>query len=132
MNQQIALGYEGLVVRKGSTWLKYKPSDTADVRITGFQAGTGKHEGRMGALLTNYGAVGTGFDDAARIHWQLMFDLHGLVWLNKQIIEVEFMEWTKYGKMRHPVMKNHRVDKTEESLGGSYENLFGMSQDKEE
>jgi hypothetical protein len=132
MEEQIALGFEGLVVRQGDMWLKYKPSDTADVRITGFKAGTGKHKGRMGALLTNYGNVGTGFDDDARIHWQMMYDLHGLNWLTKQIIECTFMEWTKGGKMRHPVMEKHRTDKTEESLGGAYETMFGLSSDKEE
>ena len=132
MEEQVSKGYEGLVIRKGETWLKYKPSDSADVRITGFQAGTGKHVGRMGALLTNYGNVGTGFDDAARDWWQMMYDLHGLNWLTKQIISCTFMEWSKYGKMRHPVMEHHRVDKTTESLGGAYENLFGMSNDKEE
>lgn len=126
METKVAEGYEGLIVRQGDKWLKYKPKDSADVFITGFQAGTGKHEGRMGALLTNYGKVGTGFDDQQRIWWQQMFDLHGLVWLNKQIIQCTYMEWTKAGKMRHPVYEHHRVDKTEESLGDAYENLFGL------
>ena len=106
--------------------MKYKPSDTADVRVTGFQAGTGKHLGKMGALLTDYGKVGTGYSDEEREYWQILFDLHGLVWLNTQIIEASFMEWTKGGKMRHPVYEHHRVDKTEVSLGENYASMFSV------
>jgi hypothetical protein len=126
LEERLKAGDEGLILRKGMKWLKVKPKDSADVFITGFQAGTGKHEGRMGALLTRYGKVGTGFDDNQRIWWQQMFDLHGLVWLNKQIIQCSFMEWTKNGIMRHPVYEHHRTDKSEESLGDAYETMFGL------
>ena len=126
MANKVKEGFEGLVVRQGDKWLKYKPSDTVDIPVTGIQEGTGKHLGKMGALLTDYGKVGTGFDDAQRAWWQLMYDLHGLQWLTKQIIECSFMEWTKGGKMRHPVFEKHRTDKTEVNLGESYENMFGL------
>lgn len=109
-------GYEGLILRQGDKWLKVKPKDTADVFITGYQGGTGKHTGKMGALLTNYGKVGTGFSDNDREWWQMMFDLHGLTWLTKQLIEVEYMEMTKYNKFRHPRFVRIREDKTEESI----------------
>lgn len=112
----IARGDEGLILRQGMRWLKIKPFDTADVFVTGFQAGTRKHEGRMGALLTKYGKIGTGFTDADRIWWQTMYDLHGKEWLTKQLIEVEFMEWTSGGKFRHPRFVRIRNDKTEESI----------------
>lgn len=113
MRREVAKGYEGLILRKGDKWLKVKPKETADVKVTGFQAGTGKHEGRMGALLTNYGKIGTGFSDADREWWQECYDegmLEGL------LIEVEFMEWTPAKKFRHPRFIRIRDDKTEESV----------------
>ena len=116
MKHKVSQGYEGLILRQGDTWLKVKPKDTSDVFITGYQGGTGKHKGKMGALLTNYGKVGTGFSDNDREWWQMMFDLHGLTWLTKQLIEVEYMEMTKYNKFRHPRFVRIRDDKTEESL----------------
>jgi len=131
LEERIEAGDEGLILRKGMTWYKVKPKDTADVFVTGLQAGTGKHQGRMGALLTNYGKVGTGFNDAQRQWWQMMFDLHGMEWLTKQLIEVSFMEWSKYGKFRHPAYERHRTDKSEESLGEAYESMFGMQEEQE-
>ena len=112
----LAQGYEGLILRQGNKWLKVKPKDTADVYITGFQAGTKKNLGKMGALLTNYGKVGTGFTDLNREWWQMMYDLHGLTWLTSQLIEVEYMEMTSGNKFRHPRFKCIRDDKTEESV----------------
>lgn len=106
-------GYEGLILRQGDTWLKVKPSPTADVFVTGFQAGTGKHEGRLGALLTNYGKVGTGFKDADRIMFQAMYDAGTL---NGTLIEVEYMCLTTDDKFRHPRFVRIRTDKNEESL----------------
>ena len=116
MNQQLANGDEGLILRQGDKWLKVKPKDTADVYVTGFQAGTGKHLGKMGALLTNYGAIGTGFSDEDRAWWQLMYNLHGLEWLTKQLVEVEYMEMTPNRKFRHPRFLRIREDKTNESV----------------
>lgn len=113
MKQQVDLGYEGLILRQGNKWLKVKPKETADVKVTGFQAGTGKHEGRTGALLTNYGKIGTGFSDADREWWQKCYDDGMLVGL---IIEVEYTELTSGGKFRHPRFLRIRDDKTEESI----------------
>jgi ATP-dependent DNA ligase len=115
LKQQLDKGDEGLILRQGDTWLKVKPKGSADVYVTGFQNGTGKHSGRMGALLTNRGKVGTGFTDEQRGWWQMMFDLHGLQWLTKQLIEVEYMELTDGGKFRHPRYLRLRDDKTEET-----------------
>lgn len=109
-------GYEGLILRQGNRWLKVKPKDTSDILVSGFQEGTGKHEGRMGALLTSKGKVGTGFTDEDRQWWQTMYDLHGNQWLTKQLIEVEYMELTPSGKFRHPRFIRIREDKTEESV----------------
>lgn len=108
MDIYVGLGYEGLVLRKGAKWLKVKPEETADVLVTGYQAGTGKHEGRLGALLTNHGKVGTGFTDTQRE--EITEDFVG------SIIEVRYMEITPGGKMRHPRFVRVRTDRNDESL----------------
>lgn len=112
---QLDAGDEGLVLRQGDKWLKVKPKASADVFVTGFQAGTGKHKGRMGALLTNFGKVGTGFTDEDREYWQKLFDLQGLEGIQSILIEVEYMELTPDGKFRHPRFVRIRTDKTEET-----------------
>tara|TARA_R110002050_G_scaffold1019_2_gene6949 strand:+ start:157 stop:876 length:720 start_codon:yes stop_codon:yes gene_type:complete len=120
LQERLDVGDEGLILRQGMKWIKIKPKDTADVRVTGFQAGKGKHEGRCGAILTNYGKLGTGFTDEQREMFQKLFDNDKLIGI---ILECSFMEWTKYGKMRHPVFERIRYDKDEESLGEAYENM---------
>lgn len=132
MEEKVSQGYEGLIVRQGEKWIKYKPSDTADVFLTGFQAGTKKYTGMMGALLTNYGKVGSGFTDEERVWWQMMYDLHGLPWLQKQLIQVSFMEWTSGWKFRHPVFDFIRDDKTTESLGEAYEGVCNVPEEPKE
>lgn len=106
MRQAILDGYEGLVLRQESTWLKVKPKETYDVPVTGIQPGTGKHSGRMGALLTPKGKVGTGFSDAQR---SALMDCVGC------IIEVECMSLTPHGKFRHPRFIRVREDLPNES-----------------
>lgn len=122
MNSVIEKGYEGLVLRQEvvlptesglnyfteHTWLKVKPTETYDVPVTDMLAGTGKHEGRMGALMTPMGKVGTGFTDAEREEW----------WKHRfertkgdTIIEVECMKLTDDGKFRHPRFVRTRPDK---------------------
>lgn len=101
MRQAVLDGYEGLVLRQGDTWFKVKPKETYDVTVIGIQPGTGKHSGRMGALLTPKGKVGTGFSDAQR---SALMDCVGCV------IEVECMSLTPAGKFRHPRFIRVRED----------------------
>ena len=75
-----ALGGEGLMMRRpGSyyevgrshTLLKVKSFHDDEARVTAYQPGTGKHKGRLGALLVEMRngtrfAVGTGLTDAER------------------------------------------------------------------
>ncbi len=75
-----ALGGEGLMMRRpGSLYevgrshslLKVKSFYDAEARVVAYQAGTGKHKGRLGALLVEMPdgtrfAVGTGLSDAER------------------------------------------------------------------
>jgi ATP-dependent DNA ligase len=74
------------------------------VKITGLQAGLGKHQGKLGAFLTDMGKVGTGLTDHERVLYNTP-DMIG------QIIEVECMELTDDGKFRHPRFVRLRFDK---------------------
>jgi DNA ligase-1 len=121
LNKAVADGYEGLVLRQGSKWLKVKPIETYDVKVTGIIEGTGKHKGRMGALMTEMGIVGTGFSDAEREEWWAFVDRDITVGMlgRKPIfaikinrtIEVECMQLTPGGKFRHPRFLRIRYDK---------------------
>lgn len=99
----VAHGYEGLVLRQGNKWLKVKPTENYDVPVIEIQPGTGKHEGRMGALVTPMGKVGTGFTDAQREELSTL--------PLGTVIEVECMQLTKGGKFRHPRFVRVRYDK---------------------
>lgn len=107
-------GYEGLVVRSMNlpvgappVCYKVKPSDTYDVKVTGYVEGVGKHAGRLGALETTMGDVGTGFTDAEReALWSRRHD--DLLALT---IEVECMQLTPDGKFRHARFIRERFDK---------------------
>jgi DNA ligase-1 len=75
-----ALGGEGLMLRqpgsayaigRSSTLLKVKTFHDAEARVVGHAPGTGKHKGRLGALIVELSGgvqfnVGTGFSDAER------------------------------------------------------------------
>jgi hypothetical protein len=98
------LGYEGLMLRQGDTWLKVKPTETFDVPVLQVIEGTGKYVGMMGALMTPKGKVGTGFTDKDR------YDMWHRPW-GDELIEVECMSLTKDGKFRHPRFKRIRWDK---------------------
>lgn len=123
MRATIVDGNEGLVLRQGDTWLKVKPTYTYDVEVTGIIEGTGKHKGRMGALVTPMGKVGTGFSDAERYDFWFrycMINEHAAVGLRPtpelapvigSTIEVECMHLTVDGKFRHPRFVRSRPDK---------------------
>jgi hypothetical protein len=104
-------GFEGLVLRQGDRWIKVKPAQTHDVLITGYGAGEGKHEGRLGYLTSAFGDVGTGFTDEEREElWAeaLAGTLVG------QTMEVGCMHLTEDGQFRHPRFERIRHDKIAE------------------
>lgn len=101
LKHALSCGYEGLVLRGPDKWLKVKDHETYDVVVTGHQPGKGKHAGRMGALLTEKGKVGTGFTDAVREDPPPI----------GSVIEVECMSLTPNGLFRHPRFKRVRIDK---------------------
>lgn len=107
-------GYEGLVLRQGDKWLKVKPVETYDVPVTGIIEGTGKHKGRMGALMTPMGKVGTGFTDKEREWWwteAFAAPLGKIIGAPSYTIEVSCMQLTPDGKFRHPRFERIRYDK---------------------
>lgn len=91
-----AEGWEGAVLKRkdgqyyGEPFIKDKKVETVDLQISGFQEGTGKYLGSLGALICQdpqTGAitkVGTGFSDYER---QWIWDHQTLI--NDQLIEVE-------------------------------------------
>jgi DNA ligase-1 len=104
LTKVVAQGHEGLILRQGNTWLKVKPEETFDVTVTYQVEGTGKHKGKLGALMTPMGKVGTGFTDAERQEfWGVP--------LVGETIEVSCMQLTENGKFRHPRFVRVRYDK---------------------
>ncbi len=95
---------EGLVIITDRYLYKVKNKETYDVTVIGYQEGINKHTGKMGALITKQGKVGTGFTDKQREEYTKDFILG-------KIIEVSCMNITKYGNFRHPVFVRLREDK---------------------
>jgi DNA ligase-1 len=104
-------GWEGIMLRnpdasyerkRTRNLLKVKPVVDEEFTVVDVQAGTGKHEGRMGALVCERDGetfkVGTGFTDADREQSD---------WVGKTIT-VEYFELTPRGVPRHPRFKGVR------------------------
>lgn len=104
--EAIAEGHEGIVLwPEHGQPVKRKLERTVDAIIEGAVVGKGKHAGRLGALITNRGRVGTGFTDAERSAlWAQLPTLYGMV------IEVTAMESLASGKLRHPRFARLRED----------------------
>jgi ATP-dependent DNA ligase len=123
--------------RRSRSWLKMKIEASQELVVGGFSDPEGKRVG-LGALLVGYydagaglvfaGKVGTGLDTAlllslrARLDailrptspFSVATDLPRLRvhWVEPQIVvQVAFMEWTAYGKLRHPRLVGIRNDK---------------------
>jgi DNA ligase-1 len=56
----VAEGYEGIMIKavdapyvckRSDYWMKWKPTITVDLNIVGFEEGTGRNEGRLGAII---------------------------------------------------------------------------------
>ena len=125
LNEQIADGEEGIMInmweapyefKRTNNLLKCKVFNSCDLRVIGFEEGSGKYSGMLGALICEYKGgevkVGSGLTD----------ELRKTIWDNKSdyenvIIEISFFEETKdsTGKLslRFPTFKDFRPDKTE-------------------
>jgi DNA ligase-1 len=121
-NRNLAMGCDGTVLkRKDSlyefkrtkTWLKVKPALDVDCKVIGMEEGTGKHEGRMGALIVMpenqcvSTKVGTGFTDAERQWWHE--NLKKMVF--NTWIEVTYRKVNPSGRLVEPRFVRIRYDK---------------------
>jgi DNA ligase 1 len=93
----VVQGFEGIMIKavdapyeckRSSFWMKWKPVMTVDLNIIGFEEGTGRNSGRLGAIICE-GVdndrnirvnVGSGLSDADRDeYWHSRNDLLGRV-----------------------------------------------------
>lgn len=125
LEEEITKGEEGIMIniwdalyefKRTNSLLKCKKFNSCDLRIIGFEEGTGKYTGMLGALICEYKGnwvkVGSGLTD----------ELRKEIWDNQlkyqdTIIEISFFEETRdsTGKesLRFPTFKDFRPDKTE-------------------
>ena len=124
LDSEIARGQEGVMINICDapyefkrTWslMKVKKMNTLDLQIVGFEEGSGRLSGTLGAILVRYKdgnivKVGSGFSDILRTQ----------IWANQDkylysICECQFFEETTNadgGKsLRFPVFKDFRPDK---------------------
>lgn len=116
LNKQIALEHEGVMVnianapyeaRRTKNILKVKAMQDCDLKIIGFEEGTGKNKGTLGAIIVDYKGfevrVGSGFTDQDREYfWANQNELVG------RVITVQYFEETTNKKdnslsLRFPV-----------------------------
>ena len=116
LNKQIALEHEGVMVnianapyeaKRTKNILKVKAMQDCDLKIIGFEEGTGKNKGTLGAIIVDYKGfevrVGSGFTDQDREYfWANQKELLG------RIITVQYFEETTNKKdnslsLRFPV-----------------------------
>lgn len=124
--------------RRSNRWRKHKNWSDIEVVIGGWRPGNGNRANTIGSLLIGLpeetglryvGRVGTGFTDAALA--ELLAELKPLeisrspfldaidrpvmssaVWVLPKIVgEVQFMDWTSTGHLRHPSWRGIRRDK---------------------
>ncbi|WP_159704221.1 ATP-dependent DNA ligase [Arthrobacter sp. 18067] len=127
-----------VIGRRSRSWLKLKLEQSQEVVVGGWRPGAGARSGTFGSLLLGIpdgdklhyvGRVGSGFKD-----WQLRDimekleplvvsnspftdipreDAAGAKWVSPDLVaEVTFGEWTGPGRLRHPVWRGWRPDKS--------------------
>ena len=125
--------------RRSGDWVKVKYQRTQEVVLVGWEPGEGRRSGGIGALVLGVhddagtlryaGQVGTGFTGAvladlanrlaplerktSPLHGELPArDAAGVRWVRPELVgEVAFTEWTRDGRLRHPVWRGLRPDK---------------------
>src|SRR5438093_1064541 len=140
----LASGFEGVIAKRkdskyeagkrSPSWLKIKPTKSAEFAVGGFTKGKGSR-GPLGALLLGYwdegklrycGHVGSGFDDRTLAQVKARCEklrtdvcpfaekpeLHSpTTWVRPELVaEVEFQQWTPDGMLRAPVFLRLRDD----------------------
>jgi len=131
-------GYEGVILKhkghefefgkRSKSWIKEKiTTETVDLRVYGFQEGTGQNAGKLGALKirtedgVQLGKVGTGFTDEQRERiWDNRDD-----WANA-IVEVQFDADEGYQDgLRFPSFIGRRGDKLQADDLDRVQNIAG-------
>jgi bifunctional non-homologous end joining protein LigD len=123
--------------RRSPNWLKMKCELSQEFVVGGFTDPQGKRVG-LGALLVGYyddrdfvfaGKIGTGFDTAMLLDLRTRLDKIEVLktpftkavglprlrahWVKpKLVVQVGFIQWTKYNKLRHPRLLGIRQDKS--------------------
>lgn len=109
LDHVVSKGAEGLVIKdrlspytrkRSSAWLKMKKFKSTELVVKGAQAGTGKYQGTLGALICDLNGVevkvGSGYSDSQRDHF-----------INNppigEMIEVKYFEVTKEKSLRFPI-----------------------------
>ena len=123
--------------RRSDNWRKIKHVRRQSAVVVGWQPGTGARSGRLGSLLLAVqgpgglryaGHVGTGFtEDLLRVLGDALAPLRAgtsplaepapaartraTVWVRPELVaDVDFTEWTREGRLRHPSFKGLRDD----------------------
>ena len=115
----VAQGFEGAMIKdptaaykfgRGYEVMKLKDFHDVDLIIEGLDEGTGRHKGRLGAVVVNYQGtevkVGSGFSDELRE--QVWNDPTGFI---GRMIEVRYQEVTPDGSLRFPTFVCFRNDR---------------------
>lgn len=128
--------------QRSRSWIKLKIEQTQEVVVGGWRPGKGERYDTVGALLLGLpqgkklryvGRVGSGFSmQELKELRQTMerlarktspfeevpaLDAAGARWIEPDLVgEVTFGEWTGSGKLRHPVWRGWRLDKTPEDV----------------
>ena len=126
------------VGQRSRSWLKLKVERTQEVVVGGWRPGNGERRESVGSLLLGIpdgpklryvGRVGSGFStrELTELRQQLdalprktspfhevpAADAADAHWVSAKLVgEVTFGEWTGAGKLRHPVWRGWRLDKT--------------------
>lgn len=124
------------------TWIKIKLERTQEVVVGGWRPGKGGRQSSVGSLLVGIpdgnklryvGRVGSGFSTRELLELRQKMDhlarttspfdgvpaedARDAHWVAPRLVgEVTFGEWTGSGKLRHPVWRGWRLDKTAEEV----------------
>lgn len=118
-DQMVSAGHEGAMVKRfhhdykvgrSTDWMKLKPSEEIDVRITGYTEGEGKFAGLIGSIC-GVAEDGTevsfsGFSDELRA--EISANREGFL---GRWVEVRFMQRDSKGGFRHPQFYRWHPDK---------------------
>ena len=137
----VAAGFEGIMIKnleapyicdRSTAWMKWKPTITVDLQVIGAEEGTGRNNGRLGALVCN-GVddgkeitvnVGSGFDDKFRA--QIWADITGQPVEWKKKVKKEWVTMTEFPSGQNPIGRIAEIlaDAITQNRDGTYSLRF--------